>query len=88
MRFTSKSLFTKVKKIMCCVFQPAFWCCMHPKAGQNTFLGCFKPFLFISNIFQVFSSEIKKNVYKSLKKLRFKLLFKTGRHANAGQLPE
>ena len=25
----------------CCVFQPAFGSCAHPKAGQNTFFSCF-----------------------------------------------
>ena len=35
----------------CCVFQPAFGCCGHPKAGQTTFFIRFQPFLFISNLF-------------------------------------
>ena len=29
----------------CCVFWPAFWCCMHPKAGRNTFFSHFQPVL-------------------------------------------
>ena len=34
---------------ICCVFGPAFRCCAHPKAGQNTFFSGFQPFLFILN---------------------------------------
>ena len=33
----------------CCVFQPAFGCCAHLKAGQNTFFGSFQTFYLISN---------------------------------------
>ena len=38
----------------CCVFRPAFGCCMHPKAGRNTFFNRFQPFLFISKKFHWF----------------------------------
>ena len=43
----------------CCVFRPAFGCCMHTEAGWNTFWGRFQPFLFILNLFNDFTSEIK-----------------------------
>ena len=42
------SLFKVVKKfvdVVVCVFQPAFGCCVHPKAGLTTFFSCFQPFL-------------------------------------------
>ena len=32
---------------MCCVFWPAFGCCVHPKAGRNTFFSYFQPFLYL-----------------------------------------
>ena len=35
-----------------CVFRPAFGCCAHTKAGRKNFWGCFRPFLFISNVFK------------------------------------
>ena len=38
----------------CCVFRPAFGCCVHPKAGGNTFFSCFQPFLFILNLLYSF----------------------------------
>ena len=37
---------------VCCVFQPAFGCCAHPKAGRNTF---FQPFLSFFVHFKPFS---------------------------------
>ena len=42
---------------VCCVFWPAFGCCVHPKAGWLLFSAVFshfQPFLFIFNIFQWF----------------------------------
>ena len=39
----------------CCVFQPAFGCCAHPKAGRTPFFCRFQPFLFILNPFQFIS---------------------------------
>ena len=38
-----------LKTIICCVFWLAFGYCVHPKAGQYTFLHHFQPFLFIFN---------------------------------------
>ena len=32
----------------CCVIWPAFGCCVHPKAGPNTFFNRLQPFLFKS----------------------------------------
>ena len=32
--------YTKI--ILFCVFQPAFECCMHLKAGRNPFFDCFQ----------------------------------------------
>ena len=51
---------------ICCIFQPAFRCCMDPKAGQNTFVGCFQPFLLTLNVFGDFSPEIKKKLLKTV----------------------
>ena len=52
-------------KVIYCVFRPAFGCCIHPKAGWNTFFSHFEPFLFISNLFQQF------HAWKKRKKLFF-----------------
>ena len=30
------------KEGYCCVFQPVFGCCVHPKAGQTTFFSLFQ----------------------------------------------
>ena len=38
----------------CCVFQPAFGCCAHSKAGQNTFFSRIQLFFFISKFFSDF----------------------------------
>ena len=35
----------------CCVFQPAFGCLQHQKAGRNIFSAVFQPFLFITELF-------------------------------------
>ena len=52
-----------------CIFWPSFRCCVHPKAGQNTFCY-FQPFLLILHDRSYFSSENKK---KLLKKHCFKI---------------
>ena len=43
--------------IHCWVFQPAFACCAHSKAGRNIFFRCFSTFLFISKLFQWFHGK-------------------------------
>ena len=43
--------------LLCCVFQPAFECCAHPKTRQNTFLGPFSTFSVISPWNQEKTSE-------------------------------
>ena len=37
--------FSDIKIIDCCVFPPAFGCCAHPEAVQNTFFTVFNLFL-------------------------------------------
>ena len=54
----------------CCIFSPAFGCCAHMKAGQNTFFSRYQTCLFFSTFFNEFLSEIKK---KCLEKLCFKM---------------
>ena len=71
-----------------CVFQPAFRCCMHPKAGRNTFFGPFLTFFLNFNVFQWIFTWKQEETFKNIWKKCFKLLFKAGRHANAGGLPE
>ena len=36
----------------CCVFRPAFGCCTHLKAGQNTFFGSFQLFCSFQTVFR------------------------------------
>ena len=60
--------------VLCSVFKPAFGCCAHPKAGQNTLLSCFQPFLFILTFFSDFMSQIKKKRLKWTKKCYFPFL--------------
>ena len=36
--------------LICCVFQPAFGCCAHPKADPNTYFQLFSTFFFILNL--------------------------------------
>ena len=53
------------------------------KLVKILFWAVFNLFCSFQTFFSDFSSEIKK---KPLKKQHFKLLFKAGRHANAGRL--
>ena len=49
----------------CCVFWPAFWCCAHPKAGQNTFFQPFSTFFVYLKPFSVISRlKSRKTVWK------------------------
>ena len=48
----------------CCVFWPAFWCCVHPKVGQNTFFSHFQLFFFFLNLFQWISVWNKKKTFR------------------------
>ena len=57
----------------CCVFQPAFMCLQHLKAGRNIFSDVDQPLLFISKLFQWFhgwnqQKSLTKKVEKQLKK--------------------
>ena len=76
----------------CCVFWPAFECCVHPKAGQNTFFSPFQPLFVHFSPFSVISHlKSTNNVWKWTKNMFFFifcLLLKAGRHAKAGGLPE
>ena len=67
---------------MCCVFQPAFRCYAHPKAGGKFYFSRFQPFCSIQTFFSDFMSEINKNRLKMNKKsffVIFCLLLKAGR---------
>ena len=54
MGYISGRILFKDNDLDCCVFQPAFGCHVHSKAGQTTFFSRFQPFLLISNLFQWF----------------------------------
>ena len=61
----------KVALWICCVFQPAFWCCAHSKAGQNTFFQPFSTFFVHFKPFSVISRlKSTKNIWKWTKKKR------------------
>ena len=44
-----------MRNIDCCVFRPAFRCCVHLKAGQNLFFSRFQAFLFNFYLFQCYN---------------------------------
>ena len=48
----------------CCVFGPAFGCCVHLKAGRTTFFSHFQAFLFIFTFFSDFTPEINRKTKK------------------------
>ena len=73
----------------CCIFRPAYGCCVYQKAGWNTFFSViFNLYSSFQTFFNEFLSEIKKKLLKTFEKLCFKLLFKADWHANAAWLPE
>ena len=55
--FSSKYNFLKILYDTCCVFQPAFGCCAHPKSSWNTFFSCLQLFLSISVISRLKSTK-------------------------------
>ena len=69
---------TKVNNILnivslypwCCVFRPAFGCCPHLKAGQNTFIQSFSTFFLL---FSDFTNEITEKRLKMNKTLCFSI---------------
>ena len=61
-------------KIICCVFRPAFGCCMHRKAGGKIFSAVFQPFLFILNLFQRFHGWNQQKTSENEQKMCFFLL--------------
>ena len=77
--FFSSVQFKSLFVVICYVFLPAFQCCAHPKAGQNTFFSRFHHFLFISKLYQWFhswnqqktSEKVQKNVFLSEKGLKW-----------------
>ena len=77
--------------IICCVFRPAFGCCVHPKTGWKTFFSAvFNFFSSFQTFFGDFTTEITEKRVKMTNNCvfsQFLLLFKACRHANAGQLP-
>ena len=50
---------SKSSVVYCCVFQPAFGCCAHPKAGQNHFLAVFNLFCSFQSFFSIFTTFIQ-----------------------------
>ena len=67
MPFLCRDPFLPKYYTICGVFQPAFVCCVHPKAGQttffqpySTFFDNFKPFSVISRLNQQKMSENKQ----------------------------
>ena len=51
--------------LVCCVFQPAFGCAQHPKAGQNSFSWPFSNFFHHFKCFLViFCWKQEKNIWK------------------------
>ena len=62
----------------CCVFRPAFGCCVHPKAGWTTFFQPFSTFfvLFISNLFQWFYGWNQQKTPEKEQKIFYGLLLR------------
>ena len=82
-------VFVTRTKTFWCVFQTAFGCCAHPKAGQNIFFQLFfNLFCSFQSFYSDFTAEITEKRLKMNKKMWFCLLLKAGRHAKAGRLPE
>ena len=52
----------------CCVFQPAFGCFAHPKAGQTTFFQPFTTFVHFKPFSVISRLKSTKNVWKRTKK--------------------
>ena len=51
--------------MLCCVFRPAFGCCIHPKAGQNTFFQPFSTFFVNTLAFGIDESSFKYKMSSS-----------------------
>ena len=46
----------------CCVFWPAFRCCAHSKAGQNTFFSHFKLISGVKSLKKVYNEQKRLNM--------------------------
>ena len=62
LRRDRRQIYTILAKEDCCIFGPAFSCCVHLKAGLNTFFLQFSDFFLLFNFFFIFLiiSQLKR----------------------------